>query len=285
MEAQNALVRAIKFLRDHHSENLELEIRVGHFSADNDFVAGINHKHLKTNLRLLTRIEKNATVLKQWKLQEDLFTMMRFEYDGGVRKTCRVKTDNPPDYIAKRVLKKIDIVTNRPFHFRLAISRETRLHITPSHHMYETVTKKPPLSVRIIQRKSFLETVPNETNSFLGTKDNLPFQFQWDLSKVSPPAATKQQATTEPAVYQVEFELKSQLIPIPDSAQEQTCNELLARLIMERIYATSGTHVIKKIENIQKDIQNPSIQKPEIESPITFERLPRTPLVLLSSDV
>lgn len=269
---KEAIIKVVAFMREHYKENLELEVRIGQFSSDNEFVAGIQHAHLKTNYQLKSRIEKNVAQLPGWTLNEPMYTMMRCEYDGGVRRTCRNKKE---DYIVKRRLKKLDLLTDRPFHFRMSVSRETAINITPAHHMYETVTKKPPLSVRYIQRISVTETIPNPTNSVLGTKDNAPFQFQWDLSKVSVSAGTKQQATKEPSVYHVEFELKTPLVPLEDKVLEASCNELLAKLITERIHSLSGTHIKKNINILnQSDTQS-----------YTFERLPRSPLVLLASDV
>lgn len=260
---QDELIGLIQYVREHAQENIEFEVRLGQFTTENEFESGFQLKDMQLFVSLKNRIENNVKKLKQWKIEATPYVMMRCEYEGGVRKTCK---DSQTTYMIKRRLKKLDIRTDRPLHFRVSVSRETKLNINPSHYMYETVTKKPPKSVRYIHRMSFRESTYVQTE-----KDEIT--FQWDLSKVSPAEPTKKKTTEKPCTYHVEFELVTQLKRLESPEKEAESNEILANLIMERIRALSGTHT----KEVKEDIPDKKI--------ISFIPLPPTGLYLVAKDV
>ncbi len=247
---RDALHRMVKYVRSkNQAENLEFEIRLGQFTAANDFEPGFRHEHMEVVSRLRSRIQKNTQAMPSiWTEVEPMYTMIRCEYDGNIRKTCRIrnKVAESAEYILKRRAGKVDILTDRPYHIRATVSRETKLNITPTHHMYKTVTQNPPKSVRYVTRASFLETIPSIPGFFLGTEDNKPIAFQWDISKVSESGANKQQATNDPCSYHCEFELRNKLITIEDPEKENQLNLLLVDLIISRIRALVGSHLLDK---------------------------------------
>lgn len=249
---REALCRMVQYVRKNHADNLEFEVRIGQFTVDNEFEPGYRYDHLPVVARLRARMENNtkdARLSSQWKVAEPMYKMIRCEYEGGVRRTCRQREPDKPEseeYLMKRRMGKVDILTDRPYHFRASVSRETRLHITPSHHMYQTVTQNPPKSVRFVQRASFLETVPALPGVVLGTENNQPFVFQWDLSKVSEPGPNKKAAAEGQCTYHCEFELRNKLIPVENKDHEAQLNNLLVDLVVARIRALSGSHIIEK---------------------------------------
>lgn len=249
---REALCRMVQYVRQHNAENLEFEVRLGQFTVDNEFEPGYRHEHLQVVSRLRSRLENNTkhpSMASHWKIVEPMYLMIRCEYDGGVRKTCRNRDKGQPEteeYMLKRRMGKVDILTDRPYHFRASVSRETKLNITPAHHMYKTVTQNPPKSLRYVMRASFLETVPALPGVFLGTEGNLPFAFQWDISKVSESGVTKRQATEGHCSYHCEFELRNKLLSIDDKDTESQLNNLLVDLIVARIRALAGSYIIEK---------------------------------------
>ena len=285
---REALCRMVQYLRRNHAENLEFEIRLGQFTVDNEFEPGYRHEHLQVVSRLRTRLENNTkhpSLSSCWKMTEPMYLMIRCEYDGGVRKTCRNRDKDQPEteeYMLKRRMGKVDILTDRPYHFRASVSRETKLNITPAHHMYKTVTQNPPKSLRYVMRASFLETVPALPGVFLGTDGNLPFAFQWDISKVSESGVTKRQATEGHCSYHCEFELRNKLLPIDDKETESQLNNLLVELVVARIRALAGSHIIEK-SALTLPTAETSAAAPEKAIPST--PLPPAQLSLLIKDV
>lgn len=293
---REALCRMVQYLRKNHAENLEFEIRLGQFTTDNEFEPGYRHEHLSVVSRLRHRIEANTRdprLSSQWKSAEPMYLMMRCEYDGGVRKTCRNREKDQPDteeYILKRRMGKVDILSDRPYHFRASVSRETKLNITPAHHLYKTVTQNPPKSVRYVLRASFLETVPAIEGTTLGTEHNQPFVFQWDISKVSDSGVTKKQATEGQCVYHCEFELRNKLVPVDDKEKEHQLNNLVVDLVVARMRALSGSHIIEKsVLSLPPQQTLPATEKAISSSAssdaVTYLPLPPAQLSLLVKDV
>jgi hypothetical protein len=233
---RESVVRMIQYMRNNHGENLELEVRVGQFTTDNNFQPGYTHEHLKVINRLLQRMQKNTEhhEMKQTWSMEDKYMVMRCEYDKGVRKTCRPKF--PEEYMVKKRVGKIDMITDRQYHLRFSLSRETNIQLTRNHHLYETVKRNPPKSVRYLLRASFTENVPAASGN---PEDD--FCFQWDISKVSDPASNKKKSTEAPCTYHCEIEVKTKLLPLDDKEKEHQQDCLLADLLIARARAFLGT--------------------------------------------
>jgi hypothetical protein len=236
-------------MRKNHTQNLEFEIRVGQFTSENEFEPGFRHEHIAMVSRLRSRIEKNTESLPTWSILEPMYMMMRCEFDGGIRKTCRQKPQEgiaTEEYMMKQRIGKVDIMTDRPYHFRASVSRETKLNMTSSHHMYKTVTQSPPKSIRYVLRASFIEAIPTIPGVFMGTRNNEPYSFQWDISKVSESGTTKKNAAEGQCSYHCEFELRNTLVPVEDKDVETQLNNTLVDLLIARIRAVSGSYIIEK---------------------------------------
>ena len=230
---QNILTM-LKFMRTHHKENLELEIRVGQFNSSNEFHPGYTQEHRQLSKKLAIRMEKNSqhpTLSQTWEMVPK-YIMMRCEYEQGVRKTCIPGRNE--EFMTKKRVGKLDLTTDRQYQIRLALSRETKVNLTKGHHMYERVKRGPPISVRYLQRGSFMEKLS-------GPHGN-EFCFQWDISKVSTEAPNKNRATKHPCSYHCEVELKSKLKPLADKVTEQEEDLWLADHILARARVLLGTH-------------------------------------------
>ena len=146
-------------MRENSQKNLELEVRIGQFTSENDFISGYSAEFMSLITRMLKRLQKNTEVLKStWKMVEPKYTMLRCEFDRGLRKTARPNFEE--EYITKKRIGKIDILTDRQYHLRISLSEETKVDMVKSHPMYEVVKKQAPKSLRYIQRASFLEVIP-----------------------------------------------------------------------------------------------------------------------------
>lgn len=241
-----AFVRMLKYARENHQENLEFEVRVGQFNNESEFLSGYTHDHVKLINRLMQRLQKNTThdELKQtWHMSEK-FVVMRCEYDKGIRKTCR--PNFPEEYMMKKRVGKLDLMTNRQYHLRASLSKESPIDVQQPG--YEYLKKSAPNSMRYISRASFLETVP-----YVGSHSNeLPsIVFQYDISKVSESASTKKKCTESPCTYHCEIELKTKLIPIQDKNIENQHNSLIADLILARACALLGTSYLDSNQVLQ----------------------------------
>jgi len=238
---RESVLRMIQYMRTNHGENLELEVRVGQFTTDNQFHPGYTHEHLKVINRLLQRMQHNTeheTMKQHWSM-EDKYMVMRCEYDKGVRKTCRPTF--PETYMVKKRVGKIDMITDRQYHLRFSLSRETAIQLTRNHHLYDTVKRNPPKSVRYLLRASFVEKVPSLSGD---SADD--FSFQWDISKVSDTASNKKKSTESPCTYHCEIEVKTKLLPLADKEKEHQQDCLLADLLIARSKALLGTTYLQK---------------------------------------
>lgn len=261
-KVKDSVVRMIKYMRSNSNDNLELEVRVGQFTTENDFQSGYSFDHLKLINRMLQRLQKNTEhpELKSRWTMEPKYMMMRCEYDGGLRKTCRPSF--PEEYMIKKRVGKIDVLTDRQYHLRFSLSRESKVELTKNHQFYEMVKQKPPLSVRYVYRANFTETVPA-----LSGKSEDDYVFNWEIAKVSDSASNKKKSTEQPASYHCELELKTKLLPIEDKDEENQKNSLLADLIISRGRSLLGTTYI------------------ESSQPPSFRILPTAKLTLLTKDV
>jgi hypothetical protein len=239
-KVKESVMRMLKYMRSNSEENLELEVRVGQFTTENDFQSGYLHDHLKLINRMLQRLQHNTehTELKKTWTMEPKYMMMRCEYAQGLRKTCRPSF--PEEYMMKKRIGRIDVLTDRQYHLRFSLSKETKVDLTKNHPMYETVKQKPPNSVRYIYRANFTEKVPA-----LSGKAEDDVEFNWEIAKVSESASNKKKSTESPATYHCEIELKTKLLPIADQEEENQRNSLLADLIISRARSLLGTTYIE----------------------------------------
>lgn len=237
---RDSVVRMIQYMRANHTQNMELEIRVGKFSTDNCFHPGFSADHRILINRMGNRMHKNTIhpEMKHLWSSTPQSLVMRCEYEKGVRKT--VKPNHEEEIIVKQRIGKIDITTDREYHLRFSLSRETKINLTPKHHLFNTVNQGPPLSVRYLMRSTFTEKIPSVTKD---PEDD--FCLQWDISKVSERAATKEKSTKSPCTFHCEIELKSQLKPLADKAKEEQQDQLLADLLLARARAVLGTSYIQ----------------------------------------
>jgi len=233
-EVQESVVRMLQHIRENHKDDLELELRVGKFTSENEFVSGYTHDHMDLINRLLQRLKKNtehSDYKKTWTM-EPKYLMMRCQFAKNIRKTCRPSYRE--EFLMKKLVGKIDIHTDRQYHLRASLIKEIQIDCNQS--QYEYLKKTAPISVRYIQRASFQEVVP-----YIGSQDLKEIVFQYDISKVSEAAPTKKKCTEIPCTYHCELELKTKLIPIPDKKVETQQNYLIADMLISRARALLGT--------------------------------------------
>lgn len=229
-DAKKEVVKLIEQLRAHPDDPLELEIRVGQFSSDQEFTAGYAQQQMDLIGRLMPRLQKTVdTHPTRWKF-EGRYTMVRGEYGNGIRQTCRPGQEEV--FQQKSLVSRVDLLTDRPYHLRVSLSRESSV---PS----PVPRSEPPQSVRLIDRATFLEHVPALSPSSLPE----PLIFQWDISKVSSSGKTKKDCTDKPCTYHCEVELRTKLRPLEDKKLEHIQDELIASLLLARGSALLGTFV------------------------------------------
>lgn len=234
-----SVIKMIQYARQNHTEQMEIEARVGKFTHEHEFVAGYPKEQIPLITKMLERMQKNATVMddpraprNKWEMIPKYY-MVRGSYDHGLRRTCR-PNQTEPEFVLKKQVGKLDLLTDRSYHLRISLCKESTVEMNKSHPMYETVTKKPPLSVRYVQRASFVERVP--------AFENFPeIVFQWDISKTSPEAPTKAKASESPCMYHCECELQTKLFPVENKLLERQQDEYIAQMLICRASALLGT--------------------------------------------
>jgi hypothetical protein len=215
----------VAYVRNHNSEHLELEIRVGIFGQDNTFNPGYSHVALMR--RMMLRLQNNCAKLKNW-TQLDDFKFVSSEFPNNLRKRTCPQTQ--PVLIEKIKLAKIDISSNRIMGLRVCLSSE--IPVTDSKRVTEC-EKIDAISKRIVHRASFVEKV-----SF----DNFSVSFQYDISKVSSAALNKIECTKTPATYQCEIEIKDKLLKLGNEEEEIRQNRLIAFTFLNNAKTFLGTH-------------------------------------------
>jgi hypothetical protein len=221
----NAVCDLVAYVRNHNTEPLELEIRVGLFGQDNTFNPGYSHVALMR--RMMVRLQNNCAKLKNWTKLDEL-KFLTSEFPNNVRKrTC---PQTKPVLIEKKKLAKIDLSSNRIMGLRVCLSNE--IPITDSKVITDT-EKTEPISLRIVHRASFIEKV-----SF----DNFSVSFQYDISKISCTARNKIECTKTPATYHCEIELKDKLQKLGNEEEEKRQNKLIAFTFLNHAKTFLGTH-------------------------------------------
>jgi hypothetical protein len=288
MEPRDSLLSLIKHMRAVPSEHLELEVRVGQVSANNTFVAGYANEHRNLITKLSDRLQHNVThsplssplgYTYEWTAGPDLL-ILRCEYENGLRRS--IIPNQPPEYQLKKRLGKVDLVTDRPYHLRWALSEEKPVVMDSTYKDYNMVKKNPPKTFRYYQRKSFFETVTVPADLGPGSED-LQFRFRYDLSRVSPLGKNKKECTEAPYRFHCEVELVSTL-PVTASQPSPEQREwtdyydgVLADLFLQRAKAVLGTHFTKPASG---SLQQTSVP----DSTWVAKRLPPVRLVLHSKE-
>ncbi len=221
----NALYDLVSYVRNHNSENLELEIRVGLFGQDNTFNPGYSHVALMR--RMMIRLENNCSKLKNWTHLGEI-QYLNSEFPNNIRK--RTAPQTKPIIIEKKNIAKIDLSSTRIMGLRVSLSSE--IPVIDLKRVTEC-EKNDPISLRIVRRASFIEKI-----SF----DNFSVSFQYDISKVSSAARNKIECTKTPATYHCEIELKDKLLKIGNEEEEQRQNKLIAFTFLNNAKVFLGTH-------------------------------------------
>ncbi len=229
---RESVLKMVQYIRAHPAESLELEVRVGKFTSEHDFVAGYPKELIPLVTKLLSRLSKSAQVDPTRWQSIPKYQMIRAFHDKGLRQTCR--PGHEAEFTLKQQIGKLDLMTDRSYHLRVSLCKENTIEMTKNHPMYNTVTKNPPVSVRYVQRASFLETVNSE------------IIFQWDISKTSSEAPNKIKAAESPCSYHCEVELKTKLAPLEDKVAEKSQDELITDLLLTRAQSFLGTTFVSK---------------------------------------
>jgi hypothetical protein len=245
--ARDPVIRSLAALVDfvrNSPDQLELEIRVGAFGQDHSFTPG--YSHVPVISKMMKRLRNNTLKLKTWTELAKVPIFNSGEYPNNVRKRVPLN-----QLITKRKLAKIDIQSDRGMGLRVCLSSE--IPVTDP-QVIQDCEKNAPISLRIINRASFVQKI-SFSNGF-------EFSVQYDISKVSQPAANKLECTKNPACYHCEVELKTPLAKLGDAETELRQNQMIAYGLLSCAKTFLGTH--RLVEND------------------TSERLPPPSLVILS---
>lgn len=215
-------------------KSLELELRVGQFTPSNKFIAGYHFNHRVVINRLIDRMSTVCEERENWANKKQ-YMFMRAAYPSGIRQTCIPNVQKT--FSTKKVIEKLDLSSDRLYDLRISLSMEEPVNIKNNREIREMVKKRKPYSIRIIQRASFVETLPLDLEG--GT-----FQLQFDISKVSPQAKNKLECTNQPCSYHCEIELLTPIAPSKSPEEELAQNRLIARSILARGRVLLGTHVL-----------------------------------------
>jgi hypothetical protein len=251
-DIKNALTKMIQKIRKGDQSKLELEVRVGKFSTNHNFVPGYTVDHRILVNKMINRLETNCAEMPNWKMvPKEMF--IRCFYSNNLRKTCI--PNKKQTFMVKTRLSTLDILTERPYSIRIMLSNEDVISMTNNHVLYQASIKEAPVSMRFYLRATFIETVQITRDGNI-----IEFVFAYDVSKVSVNGKNKMTTTKEPCDYHVEIELKSKLNPVDNPVE----NALLCDLILARAKAVVGTY--EKKNNI-------------------FQKLPDCKFVMLSHHI
>jgi hypothetical protein len=216
--------------------DLELELRLGQFSAEGRFTPGFTHDHIQVVQRLLKRFHfMSQHHSAQWTTHPQHVYVRSF-YENNIR-----HTHSPSSTVqaveSKTKLTSLDIGTSRPYQLRCCLSQEQALttHAATTATTTATTPPQPPLRVQLAQRASFTELVPTTETQYI--------QIRYDITKTSPYCLTKAECTSKQCVYHFEMELVKQEVVAPTFAhsQEQE-NDYIVELLLTRACTMLGTH-------------------------------------------
>ena len=228
----SSVCKMVQYVREHHNEDIELELRIGQFTVNGEFFPGYQYQNRSVISRLIQRMEKNCESMGEWENNKQ-YMFIRAEYPNSVRQTC--VPNSPKVFTLKKRLGKVDISTDRIYDVRFSLCKETPIRLASNHAIHEMVKRDKPLSVRMIQRASFIETIKMGSSSF---------KVQYDISKVSRQSNSKMTCTQHPCTYHCEIELIDSLTPMSDKLEEKRQNEFIAMSLISRGRALLGTHTI-----------------------------------------
>jgi len=236
-EIIKSIITFLQYMRSAPStDRLELEFRVGEFMTDQSFVSGYDAKHIDVTKRIRAALI-DATKLnpQRWKLTEGSQHSVKHMY-GPVRRISYTTTDaDGKKKVVREVVQhkqrvsSLDVYTDRPYHLRCRLSRETDVKDPID-------LSKIPDSVQVVQRMSVQEFVP------MGSSSDGGLVVQWDISKVTPSSSNKKEACDLPCRYHCELELITQLHKLDDPELEANQDSFIARSLVERASWLLGTH-------------------------------------------
>ncbi len=247
-KVKDAIVRTIQFLRNNKDDDIELEVRVGQYTSENEFISGYTAEHQKLVSRMIKRFQKSCEMNgERWRAEsEKPISMMRSEYEKGIRMTSI--PNRPTKYDMKQRIINLDIMTDRQFHLRTSLSKENKVD-TATENACKT---QEPKSIRLMQRMTFYETVP-------GYGDFPTVVFAFDITKVSGNGRTKIESTKGDASYHCELELKTKLLPLEDKAKEASQDSLIGDMIIARARALLGTSYMDGASGILRPLPPPEL--------------------------
>jgi hypothetical protein len=225
-------VKLVQTARDNNAKEMRLEVCIGQFLTNGNFVPGYNHRFRHVINRLLKRLEKNCEDFDYWNdVKKHVF--IRANYPKGVTQTCDPNKVNR-SFIIQKCVGSIDIRTSHPCDMRVKLSTETHVDPKKDSDICLLVRNNKPDSVRMLQRASFTETVYID--------ELCSFQLQFNISKISEPGSDKISCTNHPCAYHCQVELKDKLIPLLDKKLELEHNIFIANSILDRSRALLGTY-------------------------------------------
>jgi hypothetical protein len=232
-------------MRSKNSEHLELEIRLGTFSQDHHFTPGFHHTQRQIIQKALDRFRTNGTKLKDWTTLPELNYIVS-EYGDNIRTI--VNPGSPLKTQKKKKLVTLDLTTDRSHGFRICLSEEMDLTEHTHPDIFTMIKKQAPLSVRFVQRASFLTRIPMDTSDL---------RVQYDISKVST-GANKLECTKQPASYHCEIELKGHLHKLGNEEQEVYDNQFIANQLLCYAKALLGSYR-KDDKNVYHALPQPKV--------------------------
>jgi len=238
-DVKEVFARHLDYVRQHHEQETELEVRIGRYNKDGHFEPGYHEEEIQVVQRLTKSLDtQTAEHPIQWRRCEMDEQMIRSDFGNGIRLTSHA--DGKAEYICKTVVsgESEDVfASNRPMSFRVRLSREEPLNLAdPTNHAL--VKQKAPLSVRAMRRRSYIETAAVGSETVV---------FRYDVSKVSNPMPNKKQACDPKNIsrYHVELELVTKLLPLSDKECEAQQNQLIAESFLHRTKLLLGSFAWK----------------------------------------
>jgi hypothetical protein len=228
------LLRMVTYVRTSpQPDTVELEMRTGVIQTNGSFQTGYTVEYKDVVQRLMKRLGQQVTQFPAHWTSKPQYIFMVADFSAGVRKIiCNGKST----YLKKTPMEQLNVVTDRPQDIRFALSQESPILLGSNHHLFKTLARSTPTSVRIVQRASFFERVSDR------------FSFRYDISKVSPRSSTKYASVHEAkCMYHVELEL---LCHKPDKSCSSTpapgpmSDEDVVKRFLTRSFELLGTHTV-----------------------------------------
>ena len=254
-----AFQEVLKLVKKHRSDSnhSELEIRIGSFSTEGNFTAGYNSNHIKVINRLNSRLKKTCAAFPTTWVLVPQYSYIVGDHGENIRST--VIPNKEPEIIKKTRVNFVNLTSDRPMHLRVTLSNEIPIK---SNEVLKRIQKTPPISVRYVQRASFIHILK------MGCKK---VEFRVDISKVGFSGSNKLEATKahnekgDNCSYHCETELVTKLRPITDKKLEHREDEFIAEAILSFGKSLLGSF--------------------EIQSDGSSVQLPAANLYLLNSDI